>query len=152
MQYENEKQRAGRNKHTLVNHSYILSGAYRRKFDLISKSSVLNKLVYQCARKMLEHRSGTMFEDMYWIDVSTNSVVAREINCIYYENGYAGGLVICHNGKIYMYSSNKKISKEYYQLTVAEYMKQGYNENEAQIYALNELQGHFAIRFKEVTA
>ena len=29
---------------------------------------------------MLEHRSGTEFEDMYWIDLDTLNVVAKEIN------------------------------------------------------------------------
>ena len=33
---ENEEQRPGRNKKTTINHTYIESGSYRRKFDGIS--------------------------------------------------------------------------------------------------------------------
>ena len=29
---------------------------------------------------MLTHRSGTLYEDMYWIDLDTLKVVAEEIN------------------------------------------------------------------------
>ena len=76
-----EEQRYGRNKETLVNHSYIESGEYRRKFDNISDNAELNKLLYQLAKKMLTHRSGTLFEDMYWIDPDTLEVVASETNC-----------------------------------------------------------------------
>lgn len=76
-----EEQRYGRNKETVVNHSYIESGAYRKKFDRISDDAELNKLLYQLAKKMLLHRSGTLYEDMYWIDPETLQVVASETNC-----------------------------------------------------------------------
>jgi len=76
-----EEQRYGRNKETLVNHSYIESGEYRKKFDKISDNAELNKLLYQLAKKMLTHRSGTLFEDMYWIDPDTLEVVASETSC-----------------------------------------------------------------------
>lgn len=76
-----EEQRYGRNKETLVNHTYIESGEYRKKFDNISDNAELNKLLYQLAKKMLIHRSGTLFEDMYWIDPDTLEVVASEISC-----------------------------------------------------------------------
>jgi hypothetical protein len=29
---------------------------------------------------MLYHRSGTLFEDMYWVDIETKTVVASEVN------------------------------------------------------------------------
>ncbi len=74
-----EEQRYGRNKETLVNRSYIEGGEYRRKFDRISDDAELNKLLYQLAKKMLIHRSGTMYEDMYWIDPTNIQVVATEI-------------------------------------------------------------------------
>lgn len=76
-----EEQRYGRNKETLVNHSYIESGEYRKKFDKISDNAELNKLLYQLAKKMLTHRSGTLYEDMYWIDPDTLEIVASETNC-----------------------------------------------------------------------
>ena len=74
-----EEQRYGRNKDTTINHAYISSGEYRKKFDKISDNKKLNKLLYQLAKSMLEHRSGTLYEDMYWIDAETATVVAKEI-------------------------------------------------------------------------
>ena len=87
-----EEQRYGRNKDTVINHAYIHSGEYRKKFDKISDNKKLNKLLYQLAKTMLEHRSGTLYEDMYWIDAETATIVAKEIECkkereiIYSEN------------------------------------------------------------------
>lgn len=77
-QAEDEGQRYGRNKDTVINHTYINSGRYRRKFDFISDSSELNRLIFQLSKKMLEHRSGTKFEDMYWIDAAHQTVIAEE--------------------------------------------------------------------------
>ena len=76
-----EEQRYGRNKDTTINHAYISSGEYRKKFDKISDNKKLNKLLYQLAKSMLEHRSGTLYEDMYWIDAETATVVAKETEC-----------------------------------------------------------------------
>ena len=75
---EDEGQRYGRNKDTAINHTYINSGSYRRKFDFISNSPDLNRLIFQLSKKMLEHRSGTKFEDMYWIDAAHRRVIAKE--------------------------------------------------------------------------
>ena len=76
-----EEQRYGRNKNTTVNRAYINSGEYRKKFDKISDNKKLNKLLYKLAKDMLEHRSGTLFEDMYWIDAETAKIVAKETEC-----------------------------------------------------------------------
>lgn len=70
-----EYQRYGRNKNTLINHSYIESGEYRRKFDKLTDNSEVNKTLYNCAKAALNHRSGTEFEDMYWIDGDTGNVL-----------------------------------------------------------------------------
>lgn len=75
---EDEGQRYGRNKGTAINHTYINGGSYRRKFDFISDSPELNRLIFQLSKKMLEHRSGTKFEDMYWIDAAHRAVIAEE--------------------------------------------------------------------------
>lgn len=75
---EDEEQRKGRNKATVINKTYIESGEYRRKFDKITDSPELNRKLYQLAKQMLYHRSGTRFEDMYWIDTDTLDVVAQE--------------------------------------------------------------------------
>ena len=75
---EKEEQRYGRDKDTSVDKGYLESGEFRRKFDKISDSKKLNRLLYQLAKKMLIHRSGTKFEDMYWIDPILCEVVASE--------------------------------------------------------------------------
>ena len=38
-----EQQRYGRNKDTIINHTYIESGEYRNKFDGISDDKELNR-------------------------------------------------------------------------------------------------------------
>ncbi|MDE6709376.1 MAG: hypothetical protein K2J76_02675, partial [Oscillospiraceae bacterium] len=70
-----EYQRYGRNKDTLINKTYIDSGEYRRKFDNITDNPEINKALYDCAKTALKHRSGTEFEDMYWIDGGTGEIL-----------------------------------------------------------------------------
>lgn len=72
-----EEQRYGRNKDTTINHAYISSGEYRKKFDEISSDKSLNRLFYYLAKEMLYHRSGTKYEDMYWIDMSSLKIVYK---------------------------------------------------------------------------
>lgn len=186
-----EQQRKGRNKETIVNSAYINSGEYKRKFDNIADNAELSRLLYKLAKNMLIHRSGTEFEDMYWIDLDEIRVIAEETNplvkkrIIYsnkiikksqsckniiiihshpdsfppsiadfnsnYDHNYVVGIVACHNGKLYMYSANERINEDYYKLVVEGFLKIGYNEEEAQIKALENLQINFYIKFKEVT-
>ena len=47
-----EIQRPGRNKDTTINHAYIDSSSYRRKFDNISDNKKLNRIIYQFAKNM----------------------------------------------------------------------------------------------------
>ena len=70
-----ENQRYGRNNQTLVNHTYIESGEYRRKFDKATSNKEVNKALYDSAKAALKHRSGTVFEDMYWINGNTGKIV-----------------------------------------------------------------------------
>ena len=190
MNREIEEQRYGRNKNTSVNFSYIESGEYRRKFDAISNNIELNRLLYKLAKKMLKHRSGTLYEDMYWIDLDTLEVIAEETNMqveesiVYsrrteniiknhknvmtihthpnsfppsvadlnsnFANNYKIGLIICHDGTIYEYSSTVKLEELYYDIKVANLKKQGYNEVEAQKYAMESLSNEIAVKVKEV--
>lgn len=194
---EKEDQRVGRNKETQINKAYIESGEYRRKFDRISDNPELNRLTYDLSKQMLKHRSGTLKEDMYWIDIEDCKVVGKETDSeldgriIYskntfsmiekykqgkkkvlltlhthpssfppsiddlnsnYNNEYYAGLIICHNGKIYLYSSDEFINKTYYEIRVADYFSRGYNEDEAQIRALIDMKKYFEIEFEEVCA
>lgn len=75
-----EFQRYGRNKSTLVNSTYISSGEYRNKFDKITDNKEVNRILYNKAKEMLLHRSGTLYEDMYWLDVDTGEIIAKELN------------------------------------------------------------------------
>lgn len=188
---EDEKQRYGRNKDTSINHTYIDSGSYRRKFDKITDLPELNRILYKLSKQMLKHRSGTRYEDMYWIDPTGPNIVASETegnseeSVIYskhiiskisqynnlvtlhshpnsfppsindlnsnYINHYSVGIVACHDGKVFIYSSQQEISEKYYKLTVEEYLKNGYNEYEAQIRTLKELVSKFDIVVEEVS-
>lgn len=75
-----ENQRYGRNKDTLVNKTYIESGEYRRKFDNATNNSEVNKTLYNCAKSALKHRSGTVLEDMYWINSKTGEIILSVID------------------------------------------------------------------------
>lgn len=75
-----EYQRYGRNKETVINHTYINSGEYRSKFDRITDNISINRILYNKAKEMLNHRSGTKYEDMYWIDGETGSVLASALD------------------------------------------------------------------------
>jgi hypothetical protein len=75
-----EYQRYGRNKETTINHTYINSGEYRNKFDEITDNIVVNRVLYAKVKEVLNHRSGTKYEDMYWIDGTTGEIVASALN------------------------------------------------------------------------
>ncbi|MFG6329080.1 MAG: hypothetical protein K1W06_06330 [Lachnospiraceae bacterium] len=95
-----EYQRYGRNKDTIINSTYINSGEYRRKFDKITKNDAINRILYSKAKEMLFHRSGTLFEDMYWIDGDTGEVVAQALDeKVTEEVNYTKSIFNAVNGK-----------------------------------------------------
>ncbi|MGN1132980.1 MAG: phage minor capsid protein, partial [Oscillospiraceae bacterium] len=188
-----EYQRYGRNKNTLVNKTYIESGEYRRKFDNITDNENVNKALYDNAKKALKHRSGTLYEDMYWFDNESGKIIAKETNSLYEQkivyseatkkavsfyssgkliamhshpssmppsiadfnsccrNGYAKGIVICHNGKVFVYTSEQEIREDLYSLYVSSYISDGMSEYDAQLNAINKLKDNHMIDFMEVT-
>ncbi|MDR0987264.1 MAG: hypothetical protein LBL98_06210 [Ruminococcus sp.] len=73
---DREESRYGRDKFKSIDTGFIESGEYRRKFDCISENEKLNRSLYQTAKKILYHRSGTEFEDMFWLDFDTGKVFA----------------------------------------------------------------------------
>ena len=75
-----ENQRYGRNKDTIVNKSYIDGGEYKRKFDNATDNPNVNKSLYDCAKSALKHRSGTIYEDMYWIDMDTGKIILSVVD------------------------------------------------------------------------
>lgn len=194
-----EYQRTGRNKNTTINQSYIMSGAFRNKFDQITHNKAVSRTLYNKAKEMLNHRSGTRYEDMYWIDGDTGEVIASILNAVteeeiiynssllkklqrhdtiiamhthpnsmppsipdfnsLYEHGYCLGIVVCHDGKVFTYTSSQEVRESLFDLMIAEYYDEYYNENiederqfeyEAQLFVLNEIRKSYDIDFKEV--
>lgn len=185
-----EYQRYGRNKETVINKTYIDSGEYRRKFDSITDDPEVNKVLYDCAKTALKHRSGTEFEDMYWIDGDTGKVLfsitdSSDKRAIIYsdkiknsikqkgniitvhthpssmppsiddfnsccKNGYAFGIIACHNGKVFKYSAAQKVSEMLYNLNISDCIDEGLEEFDAQIKALEKIKKNYLIDFEEV--
>ncbi len=175
---------------TIISRTYIESNEYRRKFDEISENHKLNRILYNLAKKMLLHRNGTFYEDMYWIDANTCRVITQELNateekkityslktknliknqknlitihshpngfppsiedfnaCFY--NHYVFGVVCGHNGKVYVYTSESYLNKATYYIILHKYKKIGYDDNEAQLLALQKLSESTKIKIKEV--
>lgn len=90
-----ELQRYGRDKTTLIDNGYILSGAFRKKFDAISTNIDVSRTLYSKAKEMLMHRSRTKYEDMYWIDGDCGKVLAKETNAIEEEQILYSNSVQC---------------------------------------------------------
>lgn len=187
---ELEEQKKWTDRSTLVDKRYINSAQYRRKFDLLSDDTKFVRLLFDISKKMLMHRSGTIYEDMYWIDPKTISIVAQKTDSIIpkkirysfkikriikkyeglitihthpdsfppsiedfisnFEHNYGVGLVICHNGQIYKYYSGELINKAYCEMVLADFLKDGYNEIEAQARLIEHLKNKFDIKCEEV--
>lgn len=185
-----EYQRYGRDRETLVNHTYISSGAYRKKFDCITNDKNVNRVLYMKAKKMLMHRSGTRYEDMYWVNGKTGNIIASILDSSqekriaytasvlksikhasdiislhthpnsmppsigdfnsFFEHRYFLGIVICHNGKIFCYKSEELIGERIYMMYIENYIKEGFQEYDAQINALNQIKRNYQIDFWEV--
>lgn len=185
-----EYQRYGRNKDTVINKTYIESGEYRRKFDRLTDNDIVNKVIYVKAKEALKHRSGTEFEDMYWIDSGNGEIILSILDSIderaivytdrikntikgknniitlhthpssmppsiddfnsCYNNNYGIGIVACHNGRVFRYSSKQIVSKSLYNLYVGEFLDEGYDEYDAQLKSLEKLKENHLIEFKEV--
>ena len=54
---------------TVVKKSLLKSSAYRKKFNQVSDSKKVNRIAWNISRDILEHRSGTKFEDLAFINV-----------------------------------------------------------------------------------
>lgn len=184
-----EIQRYGRNKETLIDRTYIESGEYRKKFDRVTDNSELNRILYAKAKEILFHRSGTLFEDMYWLDSRTGSVVASardekaEQQVVYSDkllnkvnnknlitihnhpgsmppsvedfnsaltHGYSPGVVVCHDGTVYTYSSEQRIPEFLEDVYMNEFLGEGNSEKEAQFKVLKIIERSYEIEIKEV--
>lgn len=56
---------------TVINSEVLKSAEYRRKFDRISDNPAANRQLWQYAKEILEHRTGTKYEDIAFVDVVT---------------------------------------------------------------------------------
>lgn len=56
-------------KDTVVKKSLLKSSAYRKKFNQISDSTKINRIVWNISKDILKHRSGTRFEDLAFINI-----------------------------------------------------------------------------------
>ncbi|MCM1212646.1 MAG: hypothetical protein NC318_13720, partial [Blautia sp.] len=67
-----------------------------------------------------------------------------------YSNGYGIGIVICHDGKIFIYHSDEFVNDKYYELLVEKYDKEFHNIYKAQIFALDKIKENYKINYREV--
>ena len=56
-------------KDTVVKKSLLKSSAYRKKFNQISGSTKINRIAWNISKDMLNHRSGTRFEDLAFVNI-----------------------------------------------------------------------------------
>lgn len=67
-----------------------------------------------------------------------------------FARGYMISLVLCHDGKVFQYSSREEIRETLYNLYIMEFLDKGYSEYEAQIKTLESLRINYDIDFWEV--
>lgn len=73
-----------------------------------------------------------------------------DLNAALY-NGYSVGYAICHDGTIFEYTAPKNyIRPTLYDFAIAKYKREGYNEYDAQVKALQSLTDEYGFAFKEV--
>ena len=69
-----------------------------------------------------------------------------------FNNKYKVGFVACHNGKVFGYTSNELINERIYDIYIQNYVKEGYDEFNAQLKALEKLSVTLDIKFWEVNS
>lgn len=73
---ETEEQKSQIVPETKINEGYINSLEYKKYFDGLTDNPEVNQTIYECSKKMLKHRNGSMYEDMYFIDKNTGKIIA----------------------------------------------------------------------------
>lgn len=66
-----ESKRKYKYKDTVINTSEISSAGYRRKFTDITGENKISRTLWESALDMLDHRSGTKYEDLAFVDSKT---------------------------------------------------------------------------------
>jgi hypothetical protein len=187
---DREEIRPGKDKNTAIDRNYINSGAFKRKFDRITDNPELNKNLYQRAKKMLNHRTGTEFEDMYWFDGLTGKEFASKTDSTEpnrvtyhtsflhkfknitkkvtihnhphsmppsigdydsaYRNDYSLGVVVCHDGTVYVYTTKKLPDCDIYESLLRYNSALHFSESTAQLNALTEMARRNILTIREV--
>ncbi len=66
------------NKATVVDRKQISSADYRKRYNELPETKMIQRKVASNAKKMLRHRSGTEYEDLAFIDSRTGAVMFRD--------------------------------------------------------------------------
>lgn len=77
---ETEKADSYRVGNNTVDLEYINSEEYKRKFDFFSENTELNNQIYETAKKILKHRNGTDYEDMYLVNKQSGAIEGTQID------------------------------------------------------------------------
>lgn len=78
---EAEKADSYRIGNNAVDLEYISSEEYKRKFDSFSDNKELNDQIYEASKKILKHRNGTDYEDMYLVNKHSGMVEGTQTDC-----------------------------------------------------------------------
>ena len=62
---------------TIVNISDINSTRYRRQFDFLDESTDITRQMYHETKNILNHRTGTLYEDLTFIDSKTGKLITQ---------------------------------------------------------------------------
>ena len=74
---ENERGYKGIERKTQINRKIIYSNDYDKKFGNLNENNEVTRVAKKECRKALEHRSGTHFEDLIFINPNTMEVLSR---------------------------------------------------------------------------
>ncbi len=74
---EKEASHKGRYRDTEIARSVIESPDYGRRISALDESKAIKKIIKKQAVAMLNHRSGTLFEDLTYINTKTNQYITR---------------------------------------------------------------------------
>ncbi len=71
---DKEQNMIGINRTSQINKKAIYNPNYKNKFKKLGESEDITNKLYNSAKTILEHRNGTLFEDLYFIDSKTGII------------------------------------------------------------------------------
>ncbi|MEG0510835.1 MAG: hypothetical protein RR988_03825 [Clostridia bacterium] len=77
---EEEKKNSSYIESAIINKVYISSLEYRAKICSIHTNERVNNIIYKTIIRILKHRNGTLFEDMYLIHKDTGKILGVQIH------------------------------------------------------------------------